>query len=182
MFESVSGAGACKAIVESLGHHLGQGRSTLESVDAATTDCHSIVHVRLVKYCKGACAHTHVHQARRRQKPLDVERRWRHLDQRRQLKVVTFIDHVATPRIDCITARQTHRSTQATQSIAPDLHVLSPLEVCINSSTLTCTLHSSRARRLGNHRLSLSSPRMTLLLLPDVAERSITTTIQIEFI
>jgi hypothetical protein len=46
--------------------------------------------------------------------------------------------------------------TKATQSITPNFHALSPLEVCVNSSTLTCTLQSSRARRLADHRLSLS--------------------------
>jgi hypothetical protein len=45
---------------------------------------------------------------------------------------------------------------KATQSIAPNFHALSPLEVCVNSSTLPCTLQSSRARRLADHRLSLS--------------------------
>jgi hypothetical protein len=54
--------------------------------------------------------------------------------------------------------------SKATQSIAPNFHALSPLEVCVNSSTLLCTLQSSRARRLADHRLSLFvSPRMTLL-------------------
>jgi hypothetical protein len=44
--------------------------------------------------------------------------------------------------------------SKATQSITPIFHALSPFEVCVNSSTLTCTLQSSRARRLANHRLS----------------------------
>jgi hypothetical protein len=65
--------------------------------------------------------------------------------------------------------------SKATQSITPNFHALSPLEVCVNSSTLSCTLQSSRARRLADHRLSFVSPRMTLLLLPDVDERSTTT-------
>jgi hypothetical protein len=70
--------------------------------------------------------------------------------------------------------RIAHRS-KPTQSITPNFHALSSLDVCVNSSTLTCTLQCSRARRLAVHRLSLISPRMTLLLLPDVAERSTTT-------
>jgi hypothetical protein len=71
--------------------------------------------------------------------------------------------------------------SKPTQSITPNFHALSSLEVCVNSSTLTCTLQSSRARRLANHRLSFVSPRMTLLLLPDAAEQS-TTTFQLESI
>jgi hypothetical protein len=35
--------------------------------------------------------------------------------------------------------------SKATQSIAPNFHALSPLEVCVNSSTLICTVQSSRA-------------------------------------
>jgi hypothetical protein len=46
--------------------------------------------------------------------------------------------------------------SKATQSITPNFHALSPLEVCVNSSMLICTLQSSRARRLAKHRLSLS--------------------------
>jgi hypothetical protein len=37
--------------------------------------------------------------------------------------------------------------SKATQSITPNFHALSPFEACVNSSTLTCTLQSSRARR-----------------------------------
>jgi hypothetical protein len=46
--------------------------------------------------------------------------------------------------------------SKATQSITPIIHALSPLEVCLNSSTLPCILQSSRARRLADHRLTLS--------------------------
>jgi hypothetical protein len=46
--------------------------------------------------------------------------------------------------------------SKPTQSITPNFHALSPLEVCVNSSTLICTLQSSRARRLADHRLTLS--------------------------
>jgi hypothetical protein len=58
------------------------------------------------------------------------------------------IDHMRDERIA--------QRSKATQSITPNFHALSPLEVCLNSSTLTCTLQSSRARRLADHRLSLS--------------------------
>jgi hypothetical protein len=72
--------------------------------------------------------------------------------------------------------------SKPTQSITPNFHALSPLEVCVNSSTLTltCTLQSSRApAHLSS--FDFVSPRMTLLLLPDAAEQS-TTTFQLESI
>jgi hypothetical protein len=47
--------------------------------------------------------------------------------------------------------RSAQRS-KATQSITLNVHALSPLEACGNSSTLICTLQSSRARRLADHR------------------------------
>jgi hypothetical protein len=45
--------------------------------------------------------------------------------------------------------------SKATQSITPNFHALSPLEVCVNSSTLICTLQSSRARRLAESSVCL---------------------------
>jgi hypothetical protein len=95
---------------------------------------------------------------RRRQKPLDVERTCRHPDQCRQMKVAISIE-IKWRQHESIAphARRTHpQRSKATQSITPNFHALSPLEVCLNSSTLSCTLQSSRARRLADHRLSLS--------------------------
>jgi hypothetical protein len=67
--------------------------------------------------------------------------------------------------------RSAQRS-KATQSITPNFHVLSPLEVCVNSSTLPCALQSSHARRLADHRLSLSRHEGLCCVLPDVDEGS----------